>query len=210
MLCCLKLHNRSCSRNCLNYNTIAKYKLKQGCHLVTPVVTRTKVGKRGQSLALTFQQIFLTFKQQLSNGANARKPAINLLVSPRQPAKFKHSHDCRSANKPWILSYLFVMCGVTARYVTFSLVYFCCYQIVVTNSRTSNLWRLSPDNTKVVDANPFPTIVSMTESSGVADDEVFNIITSTVHHRGSSWTKEDARLYCDDCEVPSSKRQPKM
>lgn len=95
-----------------------------------------------------------------------------------------------------------------AHYVTFSLIYFFCFEIITTNSRTSNLWRLSPDNTKIIDANPFPTIISMAERSGVVDDEVFNIITSTVH-RGSSWVKDDMSLYCDNCEGATSRPLPK-
>lgn len=87
------------------------------------------------------------------------------------------------------------------QYVTVSALYLLCFQLISTNSRFSNLWRLSTDETKIVDANPFPPVVSMAETV-VADDDVFSIITSTIH-RGKSWIKQDMEYFCTNCRTIS-------
>ncbi|KAF7288039.1 hypothetical protein GWI33_000093 [Rhynchophorus ferrugineus] len=69
------------------------------------------------------------------------------------------------------------------------------------NSRTSTLWKLNSDRTKIVEGHstnddasgirPIPQYV-------VHQDPLFNIITSTEHY-GSTWVKQNADNFCSDC-----------
>ncbi|KAH0822581.1 hypothetical protein GEV33_000210 [Tenebrio molitor] len=73
--------------------------------------------------------------------------------------------------------------------------------------RTSTLWKLNSDKTKVVEASSFHQVMPYPEGPNgvqfiVDDDPVFNIITSTVH-LGQSWVKERVEYYCTNC--PSMK-----
>lgn len=83
------------------------------------------------------------------------------------------------------------------------LLYLLCLEVISTNSRTSTLWKLNADQTKIIEASSFHQIVSYPgTSSGVQfiseDDPVFNIITSTVH-LGTSWVKERMEYFCTNC-----------
>lgn len=96
------------------------------------------------------------------------------------------------------------MSGGLQQLVTLT-VYMLFCEIISTNSRTSTLWKLNSDQTKIIEANSFHQIVSYPEgSSGVQfitdDDPIFNIITSTVH-LGHSWIKERVEYYCTNCHV---------
>ncbi|KAI4462150.1 ttc17 protein [Holotrichia oblita] len=92
-----------------------------------------------------------------------------------------------------------------AIYNTFLLTFYVlCLEISVTNSRTSTLWKLSPDESKIIEASPFHQIISMPNSGSgpqfvTDDDPIFNIITSTVHF-GQSWIKQGVEYYCTHCQ----------
>lgn len=88
-------------------------------------------------------------------------------------------------------------------YVTIFAFYVLSFNVLSTNSRTSTLWKLNPDENKIVEASPFHQVVTL--PGGISDgqfvtedDPIFNIITSTVHF-GSSWTKQSVEYYCTDC-----------
>lgn len=88
-----------------------------------------------------------------------------------------------------------------------TLMYLLCFVIISTNSRTSTLWKLNSDKTKVVEASSFHQVMPYPEGPNgvqfiIDDDPVFNIITSTVH-LGQSWVKERVEYYCTNC--PSMK-----
>lgn len=87
--------------------------------------------------------------------------------------------------------------------------YILCFETLKTNSRTSTLWKLNSDKTKIVEASPFHQVVSFhSGSSGTQfiteDDPVFNIITSTVH-LGQSWIKHSVEYYCTNCHTIQQK-----
>lgn len=87
--------------------------------------------------------------------------------------------------------------------------YILCLEIVTTNSRTSTLWKLNADKTKIVEASPFHQVISFHSGSNGAqfvteDDPVFNIITSTVH-LGQTWTKHGVEYYCTNCHTVQPK-----
>ncbi|GJQ84069.1 hypothetical protein Trydic_g10527 [Trypoxylus dichotomus] len=91
----------------------------------------------------------------------------------------------------------------------FFTLYVLCVEIIVTNSRTSTLWKLSPDESKIIEASPFHQIISMPNSGSgpqfiTDDDPIFNIITSTVHF-GQSWIKQGVEYYCTHCQNVQSK-----
>lgn len=84
------------------------------------------------------------------------------------------------------------------------------------NSRTSTLWRLNSDETKIVEASspfinhPLDQQPDNKESSATTteddDDPVFNIITSTVHYYGHTWMKQavvgttsTSDTFCNNC-----------
>ncbi|RZB40934.1 tetratricopeptide repeat protein 17-like [Asbolus verrucosus] len=96
------------------------------------------------------------------------------------------------------------MNGGLEQWITLIL-YMLCFEIISTNSRTSTLWKLNSDQTKIIEASPFHQVVSYPEGSNGAqfiteDDPVFNIITSTVH-LGQSWVKERVEYYCTSCHT---------
>ncbi|EFA09505.2 tetratricopeptide repeat protein 17 isoform X1 [Tribolium castaneum] len=100
------------------------------------------------------------------------------------------------------------MSGGSQQVINFTL-YMLCFEILSTNSRTSTLWKLNSDQTKIIEANSFHQVVSYPEgSTGVQfiteDDPIFNIITSTVH-LGHSWIKERVEHYCTNCHVKNLK-----
>lgn len=87
--------------------------------------------------------------------------------------------------------------------------YLLCLEIIDTNSRTSTLWKLSPDESKIIEASPFHQIISMPNSGNgpqfvTDDDPIFNIITSTVHF-GQSWIKQGVEYYCTHCQNSHAK-----
>lgn len=89
-----------------------------------------------------------------------------------------------------------------AQHTYILLFYVCCCEIVSINSRTSTLWKLNSDETKIVEATLFHD-VSISKSKQVAyggleDDPIFNIITSTVHF-GQSWVKQGVEYYSSNC-----------
>ncbi|XP_030759829.1 uncharacterized protein LOC115885164 [Sitophilus oryzae] len=86
----------------------------------------------------------------------------------------------------------------TECYFKFLLVFYTlCLQILSINSRTSTLWKLNSDRTKIIEGDP-------NEDSGPSSqyitgpDPVFNIITSTAHY-GSLWVKENRDNFCSNC-----------
>ncbi|KAF5291998.1 hypothetical protein FQA39_LY14115 [Lamprigera yunnana] len=89
--------------------------------------------------------------------------------------------------------------------ITIYALYLLTFHIVSTNSRTSTLWKLNSDQTKVVEANPFHPIVSVPNTHITQDDPIFNIITSTVHY-GQSWVRQDNEYFCTSCRTV----QPKL
>lgn len=82
----------------------------------------------------------------------------------------------------------------------FSTFYLLCFHLISTNSRTSTLWKLNSDETKIVEASPFHPIVSLPNTHILEDDPVFNIITSTVHYE-QSWVKQDEEYFCTNCRT---------
>lgn len=83
-----------------------------------------------------------------------------------------------------------------------------CFQTITTNSRTSTLWKLNSDKTKIVEGESSDSLgshrtgLSTVPKFVTQDDPLFNIITSTEHY-GSSWVKHDELSYCADCDSQS-------
>lgn len=95
--------------------------------------------------------------------------------------------------------------SVDAQHFSVLVCYILCFEIATTNSRTSTLWKLNADKTKIVEASPFHQVVSFQSGSSGAqfiteDDPIFNIITSTVH-LGQSWEKHGVEYYCTNCHT---------
>ena len=87
--------------------------------------------------------------------------------------------------------------------VTYMALYILSFHILHSNSKTSTLWKLNIEEGKIVGANHFPRIVTLPGMSNehVTDsDQIFNIITSTVHY-GKTWTKKSVENYCTDCQA---------
>lgn len=78
------------------------------------------------------------------------------------------------------------------------LVYILCFEVIIINSKTSTLWKLNSDKTKIVEANAFHHVISYTTSHS-EDDPLFEIITST-EHCGSTWVKRPVDYYCTSCQ----------
>lgn len=100
------------------------------------------------------------------------------------------------------------MCN--AQQISVLLFYILCFETLKTNSRTSTLWKLNSDKTKIVEASPFHQVASYQAHGAqfvTEDDPVFNIITSTVH-MGQSWEKHGVEYYCTNCHTvqPKSER----
>lgn len=98
-----------------------------------------------------------------------------------------------------------------AHHLPLVLLYVLCFETLKTSTRTSTLWKLSADQTKIVEASPFHQVVSYQSGAGAPqflteDDPVFNIITSTVH-MGDSWTKRGAEYYCTNCHAVQPKAE---
>ncbi|KAK4875855.1 hypothetical protein RN001_012277 [Aquatica leii] len=89
--------------------------------------------------------------------------------------------------------------------ITIYALYLLTFHIISTNSRTSTLWKLNSDETKVVEANPFHPIVSVPNTHLTEEDPIFSIITSTVHY-GQSWIRQDDEYFCTSCRT----LQPKI
>lgn len=87
--------------------------------------------------------------------------------------------------------------------ITYMALYILSFHILQSNSRTSNLWKLNIEEDKIVEASHFPRIVTLAGMSNehVTDgDQIFNIITSTIHY-GKTWTKQSLEYYCTDCQA---------
>ncbi|KAJ8913613.1 hypothetical protein NQ315_013435 [Exocentrus adspersus] len=84
--------------------------------------------------------------------------------------------------------------------------YMLCFKVIIVNSKTSTLWRLNSDRTKIVEAHPFRPALYLSETSNqpkFLDDSLFDIITSTEHF-GQSWVKQPVR-YCPSCQNEQTK-----
>lgn len=93
---------------------------------------------------------------------------------------------------------------------SFIILYILCFETLKTNTRTSTLWKLNADQTKIVEASPFHQVVSYQTAGShgaqfiTEDDPVFNIITSTVH-LGETWIKHGVEYYCTNCHTVQAK-----
>jgi len=89
--------------------------------------------------------------------------------------------------------------------VTFLALYILSFHVLHINSRTSTYWKLSEDG-KI---EPSPGHLSggdfpgLSGEPGLDEDEVFNIITSTVRF-GTMWSKRDNEPTCVDCQQSTS------
>ncbi|XP_037920438.1 uncharacterized protein LOC119657553 isoform X2 [Hermetia illucens] len=73
------------------------------------------------------------------------------------------------------------------------------WQVTVTNSRTSTLWKLNPDVGKITGfVEDETSAVLSTTPVGINEDEVFNIITSTVVAHGATWSKHSMEKSYDE------------
>ncbi|XP_045491102.1 uncharacterized protein LOC123690985 [Colias croceus] len=89
-------------------------------------------------------------------------------------------------------------------YLTCLVLYIFSFQIIVTNSRTSNIWKLDVEQGQIVDG----TTISQDDSDKPKmseEDVVFNIITSTVYY-GNTWTKHSFDMFCTDCQLYEQQR----
>ncbi|XP_068629429.1 tetratricopeptide repeat protein 17-like [Battus philenor] len=82
-------------------------------------------------------------------------------------------------------------------YLTCLVLYIFSFQIIATNSRTSNIWKLDIEEGQIVDGSTLPQGES-DKSKISEEDAVFNIITSTVYY-GNTWTKHGFDMFCTDC-----------
>lgn len=83
-------------------------------------------------------------------------------------------------------------------YLTCLVLYIFSFQIITTNSRTSNIWKLNVDDDQIVDGTKIHQ--DDTDKGRSEDDSVFNIITSTVYY-GNTWTKHGFDMFCTDCQI---------
>ncbi|CAK1556088.1 unnamed protein product [Leptosia nina] len=89
-------------------------------------------------------------------------------------------------------------------YLTCLVLYIFSFQIIATNSRTSNIWKLDVEQGQIVDG----TTISQddTEKAKMSEEDVvFNIITSTVYY-GNTWTKHSFDMFCTDCQFYDQQR----
>nr|XP_023022467.1 uncharacterized protein LOC111510766 [Leptinotarsa decemlineata] len=81
--------------------------------------------------------------------------------------------------------------------------YILCFEVIFINSKTSTLWKLNADKTKIIEASPLNPMISyssdMPKQNTVENDALFDIITSTEHF-GQSWVKQAVQYYCSNCE----------
>lgn len=95
---------------------------------------------------------------------------------------------------------IFSSCLMRCRLNYLIVCYVLCLQIFSINSRTSTLWKLNSDRTKIIEGHSndddaeFKTIPQYV----VQQDPLFNIITSTEHY-GTTWVKQNADSFCSDC-----------
>lgn len=78
------------------------------------------------------------------------------------------------------------------------LIYLLCIEITLSNSRTSTLWKLNTDKTRIIEATNFQQISNGAQQFITEDDPLFNIITST-EHLGQMWIKQGVQYYCTNC-----------
>lgn len=88
-------------------------------------------------------------------------------------------------------------------YLTCLVLYIFSFQIITTNSRTSNIWKLNVDDDQIVDGTKIHQ--DDTDKGRNEDDSVFNIITSTVYY-GNTWTKHGFDMFCTDCQIYEQQR----
>lgn len=69
------------------------------------------------------------------------------------------------------------------------------------------MWKLSEDNSKIVEGDGFHQIVEVVNGVNlkttpilIEDDQIFNIITSTMHF-GQNWIKRGMDFYCNQCNM---------
>ncbi|XP_055371247.1 uncharacterized protein LOC129605488 [Condylostylus longicornis] len=78
------------------------------------------------------------------------------------------------------------------------------WQIPITNSRTSTLWKLNENGkiTGYADEGK-DVLLSHTMEKKLKEDDIFNIITSTVVTYGNSWSKQSIEKNCDGliCDI---------
>lgn len=89
--------------------------------------------------------------------------------------------------------------------VTFLALYILSFHVLHINSRTSTYWKLSEDgkieaSSVHLASGEFPTPSGET---GLDEDEIFNIITSTVRY-GTMWSKHENEATCVDCQQTSA------
>lgn len=86
-------------------------------------------------------------------------------------------------------------------YIQLLACYVLSFHILSTNSKTSTLWKLNVEESKIVEASHFRQVLTIPSDGNhfvLEDDPVFNIITSTVHF-GEYWSKQGVEYYCTDC-----------
>ncbi|VVD00438.1 unnamed protein product [Leptidea sinapis] len=89
-------------------------------------------------------------------------------------------------------------------YLTCLVLYIFSFQIIVTNSRTSNIWKLDVEQSQIVDGSTVSQDDS--EKSKLSENDVaFNILTSTVYY-GNTWTKNSYEMFCTDCHAYDQQR----
>ncbi|GBP14155.1 hypothetical protein EVAR_102820_1 [Eumeta japonica] len=89
-------------------------------------------------------------------------------------------------------------------YLTYLALYTFFFQIILTNSRTSNIWKLNVEEGKIVDGATH--LQDESDKPRVPDDDpIFNIITSTVFY-GNTWTKHGFDMFCTDCQMYEQQR----
>ncbi|XP_041977023.1 uncharacterized protein LOC121731593 [Aricia agestis] len=90
-------------------------------------------------------------------------------------------------------------------YMTCFILYIFSFQIIITDSRTSNIWKLDPEKSQIVDGSTLPQDESNKSKLNEADS-IFNIITSTVYY-GNTWTKHGFdNMFCTDCQMYEQQR----
>lgn len=82
-------------------------------------------------------------------------------------------------------------------YLTYMAVYVLSFHVLQSNSRTSTLWKLNPEEGKIVEGKLVGTVVQPSETT---EDPVFSIITSTIHY-GKSWVKRSEDTFSENCQV---------
>ncbi|XP_056638693.1 uncharacterized protein LOC130446445 [Diorhabda sublineata] len=76
------------------------------------------------------------------------------------------------------------------------------FKAFLIQSKTTTLWKLNLDKTKIIKVTKFQSVYSANDISKtdfVAEDPLFDIITSTEHY-GESWVKQPVQYYCRDCQ----------